>query len=246
MIVIDIGNTNTVLATFKNKKFSKIYRIKTNKKFFDLKIINYFKDYSKKKNNNKICITSSVVPKLNFLIKKLAKKYKFTFYNLSLNNLSFKLKIKYNKKEIGADRIANIIALNNYKFKNYIIIDFGTATTFDVIKNNVYEGGLIFPGINISHNSLVENAALLKKIKIQSVKKIVSNNTRESIQSGFYWGYLSLINGIISKIIYEKKIKPKIILTGGLAKIFRSKIDFNPIINPKLTLEGLVIIGKNL
>ena len=247
MIVIDIGNTNTVIGIYKFNRLINIKRFKTiNLKIFKLKIENYFQNYNKKNYRNNLCVLASVVPKFNSFLKLIAKKYNLIFFNLNSNNLPFKLRIKYDRKKIGADRIANIIAINKDKIKNCIIIDFGTATTFDVIKNNVYEGGLIFPGINISHNALIDNAALLKKIKIVKVNKIVANNTNQSIQSGFYWGYLYLINGIVKKIIKEKKFKPNIILTGGLANIFKSKINFNPIINENLTLEGLAIIGKKI
>ena len=141
--------------------------------------------------------------------------------------------------------MANSIAAIDKK-NNYIIIDFGTATTFDVIKNNEYFGGLIFPGIILSMNSLIKNTELLKKSKISKVKKIVANDTIGSIKSGFYFGYLHAINGILKQIIQEQKFKPKILITGGLGKIFKDKIDFNPIYNENLTLEGIRVIGKNL
>ena len=245
MIVIDVGNTNTVLGIYKNNKIINKQRVETrNLEILKLNIRKYFTKNNKKINKSKICIVASVVPKLNTLIKKIVLKNNYKYFNLTALNIPFRIKIKYDLNKIGADRIANTVAVINYKYKNCIIIDFGTATTFDVIKNNTYEGGVIFPGIKISLDSLVKNAALLKKTKIFKISKIVTNNTKQSIQSGFYWGYLSLINGIIQKIIKEKKIKPKIIMTGGLAKIFKDQIILKPILNENLTLEGLGIIGK--
>ena len=245
MIVIDVGNTNTVLGIYKNNKIINKQRVETkNLKILKLNIKKYFTKNNKKINKSKICIVASVVPKLNMLIREIVLKNNYKYFNLNALNIPFRIKIKYDLNKIGADRIANTVAVINSKYKNCIIIDFGTATTFDVIKNNTYEGGIIFPGIKISLDSLVKNAALLKKTKIFKISKIVTNNTKQSIQSGFYWGYLSLINGIIQKIIKEKKIKPKIIMTGGLAKIFKDQIILKPILNENLTLEGLGIIGK--
>ena len=249
MLVIDIGNTNTVLAIFLNTKIIKKTRFESSTKIvFRKNLEKFFKKNTKKLIKMKIhlCILSSVVPNLNFIVNKILKKYNIKSFYLNTKNIPFNLKIKYELNKIGADRLANYVALISKKFNNSITVDFGTATTFDVIKNKKYDGGLIFPGINIALNSLINNAALLKKTKIVKVKKIVSNDSETSIQSGFYWGYLSVVNGIIDKIIKEKKFKPKIILTGGLANVFKNKIILNPIILENLTLEGLRIIGNKI
>ena len=162
MIVIDVGNTNTVLGIYKNNKIINKQRVETkNLKILKLNIKKYFT-----KNNKKICIVASVVPKLNMLIREIVLKNNYKYFNLNALNIPFRIKIKYDLNKIGADRIANTVAVINSKYKNCIIIDFGTATTFDVIKNSAYEGGIIFPGIKISLDSLVKNAALLKKTKI--------------------------------------------------------------------------------
>ena len=107
-------------------------------------------------------------------------------------------------------------------------------------------GGVIAPGINISHDALVDNASKLNKISIKKTKKIIGNDTVTSMQSGFYWGYVCLINGIINKIIIEKKYKPKIILTGGLANVFISNIRYKNYYEPDLTLMGLYLIGQRI
>ncbi len=248
MIIIDAGNTNTVIAIYINNEVKYIKRIESKDlKKFEYEINNYFKIKKKYlKNKFFFCILSSVVPKLNIIVKKTCLKNNFIFFNLTAKNIPFNIKFKYDKKLIGADRLANTVALVENKMSNCLVVDFGTATTFDLIKNNTYHGGLIFPGIIVSHNSLIKNAALLKKTKIIKLNKLVYNNTKNSIQSGFYWGYLSAINGIIIKLSKEYKFKPKIILTGGLAHIFKSKIIYDPKIKENLTLEGLGIIGKKI
>ncbi len=249
MIVIDIGNTNVVIGFYFNNKLKKVFRINTekNKKKFKSQFKNFYILHKKMFYlESKICILSSVVPSLNSIIKNFFTFKKFDFYLINPKKIPIRKNINYKLNEIGSDRVANFVAVQNKKITNSIIIDFGTATTFDVIKNNEYFGGLIFPGIILSMNSLIKNTELLKKSKISKVKKIVANDTIGSIKSGFYFGYLHAINGILKQIIQEQKFKPKILITGGLGKIFKDKIDFNPIYNENLTLEGIRVIGKNL
>ena len=148
-----------------------------------------------------------------------------------------------NSLKVDKTLMAPGLVKSKKNINNSIVIDFGTATTFEVIKNSIFSGGLIFPGINLSKNTLIKETSLLKNTKVTKTKLVVAKNTKESIQSGFYWGYLFAINGIIKKISYEKKFKPKIILTGGLANIFKNDIKPVPIVKPNLTLEGLQIIG---
>ena len=248
MIVIDLGNTNIVIGIYFKKKLHKVFRFNTykNKKKFKSEFELFLKSNKKTFFNsiNKICILSSVVPSLNSIIKKNFIKLKFDFYLVDTKNIPIDAKINYKLNQIGSDRVANYIAIYNKKIFDCIIIDFGTATTFDVIKNNEYDGGLIFPGIALSMNSLINNTELLKKSKISKVKKIVSRDTISSIKSGFYFGYIHAINGIIKQIISERKFKPKIYITGGLGEIFKDKIHLSPIYNKYLTLEGIRLIGE--
>tara|TARA_Y100001936_G_C15919743_1_gene583336 strand:- start:144 stop:905 length:762 start_codon:yes stop_codon:yes gene_type:complete len=250
MIVIDVGNTNIVIGIYIKKKLNKLFRINTekNKKKFETKFKTFLNSNKTffLKSTNKICVLSSVVPSLNFCIKKIFEKKAFKFYTIDTKNLPTNIKINYKLNQIGSDRVANYIAIYNKKIINSIIVDFGTATTFDVIKNNEYYGGLIFPGITLSMNSLINNTELLKKSKITKVKQIVKQDTISSIKSGFYFGYLHAINGILKQIIAENKFRPKIYLTGGLGEIFRDKIDFKPIYIKNLTLEGIKLIGEHL
>ena len=248
MILIDVGNTNIVFAVSLNKKIKNIKRVDTNKEIKNLnqivsKIIKIYLDLNYL-NNSKVAIISSVVPNINSHIIKILKFYKIKEYVLKSKDMLPYLKIDYNLNEIGADRIANSVAVINYKIKNSIVIDFGTATTFEVIKNSRFLGGLIFPGIELSKSTLIKKTSLLKNTQIAKTRKAVAKTTKHSIQSGFYWGYVFAINGIIKKITKEKNFKPRIILTGGLAKIFKNDIKPKPIINSNLTLEGLQVIGS--
>jgi len=248
MILIDIGNTNLVFAVSSNKKIKNIIRVDSNQDINKLKKIfsTIVKNSSKIKNmdNSKMAIISSVVPNLNTLILKILKINNINGLIVGSKNILSFLKIEYNLNEIGADRISNSIAVINHKINNSIVIDFGTATTFEVLKEGIFLGGLIFPGVNLSKNTLIKKTSLLKNTKVIKTKKVVAKSTKESIQSGFYWGYLFAINGIIKKITNEKKFKPRIILTGGLANIFKNDIKPKPIIKPNLTLEGLQVLGS--
>ena len=248
MILIDVGNTNIVFAISTNKKIKKINRVDTNLKINNFnkivsKIIESFLNENYLK-NSKFAIIASVAPYINTSLIKILKIYKIQVYVLKPRDVLSYLKIDYNLDEIGADRIANSVAVINNKIKNSIVIDFGTATTFEVLKNGQFLGGLIFPGIELSKSNLIKNTSLLKNTHIAKTRNVVAKSTKISIQSGFYWGYVSAINGIIKKIINEKKFKPKIILTGGLAKIFKNDIKPKPIVNSNLTLEGLQVIGS--
>ena len=248
MILIDVGNTNIVFAVSDNKKIKDIKRIYTNKetKIFKKIVSKIIKNYLNLNSlkDSKTAIISSVVPSINSHIIKILKLYKIKMYVLKPKDMLPHLKIDYDLNEIGADRIANSVAVINYKIKNSIVIDFGTATTFEVLKNNRFLGGLIFPGIELSKSTLIKKTSLLKNTQIAKTRKAVAKTTKSSIQSGFYWGYVFAINGIIKKITKEKKFKPKIILTGGLAKIFKNDIKPRPIVNSNLTLEGLQVIGS--
>lgn len=244
MIVVDIGNTNIVIGVYNNRKLQNYLRFKTDDKNLITKLNKFFSSSGNKSLNfdYKCCIISSVSKISTNIIIKFFKKIKFKTLNINLKNIPKKINFNYKSYQLGADRIANTFAaINKYK-ENILVIDFGTATTFDVVVKN-YEGGLITPGINISHDALVTHASKLQKISIKKTKKLIGNNTKDSMESGFYWGYVSLINGIINKIIKEKKINFKIVLTGGLAKIFVDDIDFETFCEPNLTLEGLYLIG---
>jgi len=247
MIVFDVGNTNIVIGIYENKKIKKIIRFNTNNINIKSKLQSLFKDnYISKFNlDYKICMMASVVPDIDKKIISFLKSIKLKVLNIKLSNVPQIINFNYESKQLGSDRIANTFAAIKKYGKNSIIIDFGTATTFDVIKNKIYEGGLIAPGINISHEVLVKSASKLKKISITKTKYILGKNTKNSMQSGFYWGYISLINGLIKKIISQKNFKPTIILTGGLAQTFKSEINYNTYHEPNLTLDGLYLIGQS-
>tara|TARA_B100001059_G_scaffold86956_1_gene85143 strand:- start:300 stop:1046 length:747 start_codon:yes stop_codon:yes gene_type:complete len=244
-LIGDIGNTSTKICVLNNKfKILRSYNFETNKMYSGnfLKMITRRKIY---KDLSPIFLFSSVVPKVFRNIKKKLKltKYKvLELKNLNLNKI-IKINVK-NKKQLGSDRIANAIGVK--KFKNCLVLDFGTATTFDVIKNGVYEGGVIAPGVKISIKNLSKSTALLPSINLSSNQKNYGKNTIEAINAGFIWGYEGLINNIINKIISKNKIKYKIILTGGYANFFKKMIKKNVVVDQDITVKGISNVYKEL
>ena len=132
------------------------------------------------------------------------------------------------------------------KFKNCLVLDFGTATTFDVIKNGIYEGGVIAPGVNLSINNLSKATALLPLINLSSNQKNYGKNTKEALNAGFVWGYEGLITNIINKITSKNKIKFKIVLTGGYANFFKKIFNKKVIVDQDITVKGISKVYKEL
>ena len=182
----------------------------------------------------------SVVPKKFKIIKNyIESKKNIKVKELKQIDLKNRINILVNKKQIGSDRVSNALAVAD-KNKSYILIDFGTATTFDVVKKKNYLGGVIAPGVILSLLNLTNKASLIPKIKMTKSKKILGKNTSEAVKSGFYWGYIGLINNIIKQIILKTKTNYKIIITGGLAHIFKNSLNYETEIDKELTLKGII------
>ena len=242
IIVGDIGNTEVKICFFYNG-LKKKYLFKTDS--LNKKIIKNKFNFLRKKIYLKNAIISSVVPKTFSQIKKIFfNLYKVNCVELKKLNLTRLINIKVNKKEIGSDRLANAISVMS-KNKNFIVVDFGTATTFDVIKKNNYLGGVIAPGVTLSLDNLIKKASLIPKIELHKSKSIIGKNTEQAVLSGFFWGYNGLINGIISKIKKKTNQKYKIVFTGGLAHLFNKDIKDKVTIDKNLTINGLIKVSKH-
>ena len=255
LLVIDIGNTNMVFALYKGQSKVCDFRCKTvpgrtaDEYAVWLDHLMSHQDLDIKQINN--VIISSVVPDINFDIKTLAQKYfKTKALSIGYDDIDTGLDIQIDRpEELGADRIVNsIAAIEKYELP-VIIIDFGTATTFDVIDNMAgYRGGAIAPGVNLSMEALQKAAAQLPTVAIKKPDKALATNTVEAIQSGIYWGYVSMIRGMLQHLQEGLGINklPFVIATGGLAKLFQSDIPEIKAIDDHLTLDGLVMIHQRL
>ena len=244
-LVGDIGNTSIKISILNDKfDIKKTYYIDT-KKIYKKKNINMFFKKILSQNFSKKILFSSVVPNAYKRIKDYLKKKKFHLFEIK--DLKIKKILKINIKnfnQLGSDRIANSIGAN--KNQNCLIIDFGTATTFDIIINGVYEGGVIAPGVNLSIINLNEFTSLLPLLNLSNTQKNYGKNTKEALNAGILWGYEGLVNNIINRITNISKKKYKIILTGGYAKLFKRFIKKKTIIDKDITIKGIAKIFKDL
>ena len=242
-LIGDIGNTSTKICIL-NKEFRifRSYEFQTDKIYKD----SFFKKFLSNKltkDLNKVFLFSSVVPKAFKEIKKKFKDSEYKFLEIKDFDLEKIIRINIkNKNRLGSDRIANAIGVQ--KYKNCLVLDFGTATTFDVIKNGKYEGGVIAPGIKLSMKNLIKSTALLPKINLKNHQKTYGKNTKEALNAGFVWGYEGLINNIINKIISKEKLKYKIILTGGYANFFKKVIKRKIFVDQNITVKGISKVYK--
>ena len=242
-LIGDIGNTSTKICILNNQfKIIKAYYFETN--------IIYKGNYLKKILRNRLCkdlnpifLFSSVVPNAYKEIKKKFRNTKYKFSEIKDFDLKKIIKINIkNKKQLGSDRIANAIGVQ--KYKNCLVLDFGTATTFDIIKNGAYEGGVIAPGVKLSINNLSKNTALLPSINLKKNQKNYGKNTKEALNAGFVWGYEGLINNIINKIIAKERSKYKIVLTGGFVNFFKNMIKKKILVDRNITVKGIAKVYK--
>ena len=203
-LIGDIGNTETKICLFNDKKKLLKKKVFDTNNFKKINLTDKFKFLNTYRKKIDKTIFSSVVPNVYKNVKgSIKKKLRVEVKELKQFNLKKILKIEVNTKQVGSDRLANAISVINHK-DNFIILDFGTATTFDVILKNRYKGGIIAPGVNISLETLVEKARLIPNTKLTKIKNIIGKNTQNAVKSGFYWGYQGLIKNIIN-LIKKKK-----------------------------------------
>lgn len=251
LLVIDVGNTNTVLGLYDGDRLIYDWRIRTEIDHtvdeYGMLIFNLYQSSRMKtkeiKAVNAIIISCVVPPMLNIL-EPLCEKY-FNVKPLIVGpGIKTGMPIHYdNPKEVGADRIVNAVAAYNKYRRESIIVDFGTATTFDYVSaKGEYMGGCIAPGIVISSEALFRRAAKLPRVEFSTPKAIVTKDTVSAIQAGIMFGYAGLVDGIVERIKSEVKSSPLVIATGGLAKVVAKETRSIEKIDEMLTLEGLRII----
>ena len=241
LLIGDIGNTETKICLVNSNNKIKKKITFSSKNITQLQLKRKFKQLKLKNLNLEKCLFCSVVPKTFKTIKKhISKHYNtkcFELKDLKINKL---IKIKVNKKQIGSDRLANAIGSMNNK-DNFIILDFGTATTFDVLVKNVYHGGIISPGIRLSLNTLITNASLIPKLNLKKINKVIGLNTVNAVRSGFFWGYRGLIDNIVNLIKKETGKSFKIIITGGFSHLFNNT---KATVNRDITIKGLIKVSN--
>ncbi|WP_340020683.1 type III pantothenate kinase [Paenibacillus sp. FSL K6-1096] len=249
ILVVDIGNTNIVLGVYRERELLHHFRLSTARQStvdeYGVLIHNlfsmsglYFKDVEG-------VIISSVVPPLVQVIVEMCVKYIGKDPLLVGPGIKTGLNLRYeNPREVGADRIVNAVAaIEQYKCP-LVVVDFGTATTFDCIDAGAnYLGGAIVPGLGISTEALYQRASKLPRIELEKPKKVIGRNTVHAMQAGIIFGYAGQVEGIVRRIKQEMNAPVlKVIATGGLASLIASETECIDEVNPMLTLEGLRII----
>jgi len=248
ILTIDAGNTQTVFGLFRGDDLLNSWRILTPKaRTSDEIAALIYGMFSMSNFNFSDCtdvVISTVVPRLREQLYQLSKKYFYVEPMIVEFGIKTGLDIAYeNPREVGADRIANSVAASNLFGPRCVVVDFGTATTFDIIDNgNQYLGGVIVPGVEISAEALFSQAARLMKVELSAPLKVIGKNTEDSIRSGIILGYAGLVDRLIELIEAEMSGKPRVVSTGGLAYLISPHTRSIELNDPDLTLKGLKFI----
>ena len=248
LLAIDCGNTNTIFSIWDGNEFISTWRTATD---HQRTADQYFVWLSSLMSLQNIkadisdVITSSTVPRVVFNLRVLSDRY-FNTRPIVVGKPDCKVPIDVRVDAgtaVGPDRIVNSVAGYDLFGGNLIIVDFGTATTFDVVdKDGAYVGGVIAPGVNLSLQALHQMAAALPHVDIARPKEVIGTNTVACMQSGVFWGYIGLVKEICRKIIEEKQEVMKIIATGGLAPLLQSSDQLFEAVEDNLTMHGLRLI----
>jgi type III pantothenate kinase len=249
LLAIDAGNTNTVFALFAGDKLLAAWRASTNAQRTSDEYAVFLRGLMQAAGLDPRLITAaimgSVVPDANFNLVKLCRDhYGITPLIVGSSQVKLGIEVKLDRpEEVGADRLINAVAGRAEHKTPLLIVDFGTATTFDVVDGEGnYRGGAIAPGINLSLQALHMAAAKLPRVAVAKPPKVIGTNTVQAIQSGIFWGYVGLIDGMITRIKTEFSQPMTVIATGGLANLFREAIPAIAHTDPDLTLKGLRLI----
>lgn len=251
LLTIDAGNTNTVFSVFDGEDLIGNWRCSTygprtqDEYFVWLNRLMEHHDVMKEVISDAIIAT--VVPQTLFNLKSLCRIY-FDCDPLVVGEpdceLGVKVKVK-REREVGADRLVNTVGAYDAYGPNLIVVDFGTATTFDVVDHEgAYAGGLIVPGINLSLKALHQAAAKLPNVDVARPQQVIGLDTESCMQSGVYWGYISLIEGVCKRIADELETEMKVIATGGLSVLMATGTDVIDHVDDDVTMRGLVKIYK--
>lgn len=248
LLVIDVGNTNTVLGLYRADLLIRDWRVTTDKArtvdeyamLFQQLFLLAELDFA----DIEDVIISCVVPQMQTTLEGLCRDYFKRKPYLVGPGIKTGMPIHYdNPREVGADRIVNAVAAYQRYQQALIVVDFGTATTFDYISaRGEYLGGAIAPGLAISAEALFQRASKLPRVELSRPPQVIAKNTVNSMQAGIYYGYVGLVDGIVERMCQEAREEPVVIATGGLARLLAPASRTIAEIEPNLTLEGLLIL----
>ena len=255
LLAIDAGNTNVVFALVDGREIKTRWRIATDPRRtgdeYAVWLYQLLEIEGYSKSDVTAAIIGSVVPRANHNLEVLATKY-FNVEPLIAGEGQAVWPIALDVDEpqsVGADRALNVIAAHEKFPGDLIVIDFGTATTFDVADfSGAYKGGIIAPGINLSIDALVNAAAKLPRIAIEvpDDKSVIGRTTESQMLTGIYWGYVAMMEGLVSRLKKEIGRPVKVIATGGLADLFDKQTDLFDTVEPDLTIQGLSLLHEKV
>lgn len=248
LLVIDAGNTNIVLGFFDGERLVRDWRVSTDKSKtvdeYGILLHDLFRLAGIGFREIDAIIISSVVPTLTGVLEQLARKYIGCEPLVVGPGIRTGMPILYdNPREVGADRIVNAVAGFEKHKRSLVIVDFGTATTFDYVnRRGEYCGGAIAPGLMISLEALFQKASKLPRVELLKPPTLIAKNTVNSMQAGIYFGYVGLVDEIVSRMKEESRDDPRVIATGGLACLIAPETKTIDEVDELLTLEGLRIL----
>ncbi|GGJ20342.1 type III pantothenate kinase [Neoroseomonas lacus] len=249
LLAVDAGNTNVVFAVHDGKEWLGRWRIATRtdrtSDEYAVWLLALFQHAGINANNVTRCVIGTVVPAALYNLRRLCRDWFDTEPLIARAHLNWGFEIRVDQpNEVGADRLLNALASHTHYKGPLVVVDFGTATTFDVVDSDgAYLGGVIAPGINLSIEALHRAAARLPRIGIGRPQAVIGRSTVPAMQSGIYWGYVGLIEGIISRIKAEYGGPLKVVATGGLASLFAEGTLVIEKTDPDITLEGLRLLA---
>ena len=250
LLVVDAGNTNVVFAVHDGHRWAGIWRIATEPQrtsdeyaVWLLTLLSFSKLSPDLVSG---AVIGTVVPAALYHLRRLCRDWFMVEPLVARATLDWGFDIRVdNPEDVGADRLLNALAAYRHFSSALIVIDFGTATTFDVVgQDGAYLGGAIAPGINLSIEALHQAAARLPRIGIGRPQAVIGTGTVSAMQSGVYWGYIGLIEGLVTRIRREIEAPAKIVATGGLAPLFSEGTEIFDRIDPDLTLDGLRLLAE--
>lgn len=253
LLAIDVGNTNVVFALFEGRTIKSRWRIATDPRRtgdeYAVWLLQLMEIEGFARGAVDQIIISTVVPRALHNLQVLADKYfKVPALVAGQAPADYGMEIDVDEpRSLGADRAVNAIAAHAKYPGDLIVVDFGTATTFDAIDfNGAYKGGSIAPGINLSLDALVGNTAKLPRIAIESPRSdsVIGRNTEDQMLIGVFWGYVAMMEGLIARMRAEIGRPAKVIATGGLAILFQKHTSLFDAVDPDLTLEGMAILAE--
>ena len=249
LLTIDAGNTNTVFALFEGREIIEEWRLSTmdNRTVdeYTVWISHLMNLHGRSPRDVSGAIIASVVPQIVWPLTRLCEDF-FKCRPLIVDkamDLGVDIRIP-NPAEVGADRLVNAVAADTLYDGPLAVVDFGTATTFDIVKDKAYLGGVICPGINLSLTALHQAAAKLPRIAVEppAHDRVTGKSTLEAMQSGVFWGYVGMIEGLAGRLRREHGNAMRVLATGGLAPIFKARTEAIDAVVPDLTLQGLRLL----